>query len=199
VVSRDITERKRMEVEVQHLASFDALTQLPNRRLLNDRLGQTIASSKRSGRHAAVLVLDLDHFKPLNDEHGHLVGDLLLAEVARRLMASVREVDTVARFGGDEFVVLLSDLDEDRAESRGRVQSIAEKIRLTLEVPYLLSFNKEDHTQRTVEHHCSASIGVALFLNHEAGQSELLRWADAAMYEAKKSGRNAIRFYGLSP
>jgi diguanylate cyclase (GGDEF)-like protein len=114
-------------------------------------------------------------------------------------MASVREVDTVARFGGDEFVVLLSDLSEDRAESRSRVQSIAEKIRLALEVPYLLSFNQEDHTQRTVEHHCSASIGVALFLNHEAGQSELLRWADAAMYEAKKSGRNAIRFYGLPP
>jgi diguanylate cyclase (GGDEF)-like protein/PAS domain S-box-containing protein len=195
VVSRDITERKRMEAEVQYLANFDALTQLPNRRMLGDRLGQTIASSKRSGRHAAVLVLDLDHFKPLNDEHGHLVGDLLLVEVARRLRACVREVDTVARFGGDEFVVLLSDLDEDRAESQIQVQRVAEKIRLALELPYSLSFYNEDETPRAVDHHCSASIGVALFLNHEAGQSDLLKWADAAMYEAKKAGGNKVRSY----
>jgi diguanylate cyclase (GGDEF)-like protein len=116
------------------------------------------------------MVLDLDNFKPLNDQHGHLVGDLLLVEVARRLLACVREVDTVARFGGDEFVVMLNDLDEDQAESRRRVQAVAEKIRLALEVPYLLSFKNGSLPPITIEHYCSANIGVALFLNHEAAQ-----------------------------
>jgi diguanylate cyclase (GGDEF)-like protein/PAS domain S-box-containing protein len=195
VVSRDITERKRLEDEVRQLAYFDPLTQLPNRRMLSDRLGQSIAGSNRSGLHAAVMVLDLDNFKPLNDQHGHLVGDLLLVEVARRLLACVREVDTVARFGGDEFVVVLNDLDEDQAESRRRVQAVAEKIRLALEVPYLLSFKNGSLPPITIEHHCSASIGVALFFNHEAAQSEILKWADAAMYQAKEAGRNSVRFY----
>jgi diguanylate cyclase (GGDEF)-like protein/PAS domain S-box-containing protein len=196
VVSRDITERKRMEEEVRQLAYFDALTQLPNRRMLSDRLGQSIAASKRSGLHAAVMVLDLDNFKPLNDQYGHLAGDLLLVEVARRLIACVREVDTVARFGGDEFVVVLNDLDEDKAKSRGRAQAVAEKIRLALEEPYVLSFKNDNSlSPNTIEHHCSASIGVALFLSHETDQSELLKWADAAMYQAKEAGRNTIRFH----
>jgi diguanylate cyclase (GGDEF)-like protein len=195
VVSRDITERRRLEEEVRQLAYFDPLTQLPNRRMLSDRLGQSIAACKRSRLHAAVMVLDLDNFKPLNDQHGHLVGDLLLVEVARRLLACVREVDTVARFGGDEFVVVLNDLDEDQAESRRRVHAVAEKIRLELEVPYLLSFKNGNLATITIEHHCSASIGVALFLNHEADQSEILKWADAAMYQAKEAGRNTIRFH----
>ncbi|MBK9995527.1 MAG: PAS domain S-box protein [Saprospiraceae bacterium] len=129
VISRDITERKRLEQQVHQMAYFDALTGLPNRRMLGDRLSQTMALSKRSGRHAAVMVLDLDNFKPLNDQHGHLVGDLLLVEVARRLLSCVRAVDTVARFGGDEFVVVLGELDVHKAESRAQAQLIAEKIR----------------------------------------------------------------------
>jgi diguanylate cyclase (GGDEF)-like protein/PAS domain S-box-containing protein len=196
VVSRDITERRRMEEEVRQLAYFDALTQLPNRRMLNDRLSQTIAASRRSGRHAAVMVLDLDNFKPLNDQHGHVVGDLLLVEVARRLIACVREVDTVARFGGDEFVVVLGDLDEDQVESQKQAQLIAEKIRLALAAPYRLSITKENSRPATVEHHCSASIGVVIFVNHEAPLEDIMKWADAAMYQAKEAGRNAIQFYG---
>jgi diguanylate cyclase (GGDEF)-like protein/PAS domain S-box-containing protein len=192
---RDITERKRLESEVRYLAYFDSLTQLPNRRMLSDRLSQTIAISKRSGRHAAVLVLDLDNFKSLNDEHGHFVGDLLLTETARRLIACVREVDTVARFGGDEFVVLINGLDEDKAESERRTMSIAEKIRLALEAPYVLAFKKDNQGTNTIEHRCSASIGAALFLAHDVDPSDILKWADSAMYQAKESGRNAIRIH----
>jgi diguanylate cyclase (GGDEF)-like protein len=197
VVSRDITERKRMEEVVQQLAYFDPLTELPNRRLLNDRLSQIMAASKRSGRYAAVMILDLDNFKQLNDQHGHLVGDLLLIEVAKRLIACVREVDTVARFGGDEFVVMLSELDDDKAESCRLAQVVAEKIRLALAAPYILSVSKENSPPTSVEYHCSASIGVVLFINHETAHENILKWADAAMYQAKDAGRNAIRFYNL--
>ena len=191
----DITERKHLEEQVRQLAYFDPLTQLPNRRMLDDRLGQTMALSKRSGRHTAVMVLDLDNFKSLNDLHGHLVGDLLLVEVARRLLSCVRAVDTVARFGGDEFVVVLSELDVDKAESSAQARVIAEKIRASLSAKYVLTLRKEGGTDMTVEHHCSASIGVVLSVNHETPQADILRWADAAMYQAKDAGRNAIRFY----
>ncbi|MBV5297078.1 MAG: PAS domain S-box protein [Rhodoferax sp.] len=195
VISRDITERKRMEEQVRQLAFFDPLTQLPNRRMLVDRLSKTMALSKRSGRYAAVMVLDLDNFKPLNDQHGHLIGDLLLVEVARRLLNCVRAVDTVARFGGDEFVVVLGELDQDKAESMAQTRVIAEKIRASLAVTYLLTCSKEGETDIVVEHHCSASIGVVLFVNHETSHTDILKWADAAMYQAKDAGRNAIRFY----
>lgn len=195
VVSRDITERKRMEEEVRQLAYFDTLTRLPNRRMLNDRLGQTMAASKRSGRHAAVMVLDLDNFKSINDQHGHLVGDMLLVEVARRLTACVREVDTVARFGGDEFVVMLADLDADEGQSRRLAEVIAEKVRDALSAPYILVFDKKGQGPIQIEHRCSASIGVVFFLNHEAAQDDILKWADTAMYQAKEAGRNTIRFY----
>jgi diguanylate cyclase (GGDEF)-like protein len=195
VVSRDITERKRLEEAVHQLAYFDSLTKLPNRRLLNDRLCQVMAASKRSGRYAAVMILDLDNFKPLNDQHGHLAGDLLLIEAASRLLLCVREVDTVARFGGDEFVVMLSELDGDALASHRRAQMVAEKIRSALAKPYVLTVRKDDQTEITVEHHCSASIGVALFVNHETAQEDILQRADTAMYRAKDAGRNAIRFY----
>ncbi len=191
----DITERNRMEEQVRQLAFYDALTSLPNRRLLNDRLSQTMAASKRSACYGALMFLDLDNFKPLNDTHGHVVGDLLLVEAADRLKSCIREMDTVARFGGDEFVVMLSELSPDKALSTGQAELVAEKIRLRLSQPYLLEIRRDGNIEATVEHHCTVSIGVTLFMNHEASQDEILKWADAAMYQAKEAGRNAIRFY----
>lgn len=192
----DITERKQMEEQVRHLAFYDALTNLPNRRLLDDRLAQTMAASKRSGLYGALMFLDLDNFKPLNDAHGHVVGDLLLIEVAKRLKSCIREVDTVARFGGDEFVVMLSELNEDKAMSTRQTETVAEKIRVRLSEPYLLSVRREGQAAAMVEHLCTVSIGISLFINHEASQDEILKWADAAMYQAKDAGRNLIRFHG---
>ena len=191
----DITARKDAEKQIYNLAFFDALTQLPNRRLLSDRLGQTMAASKRSGQYGALLFLDLDNFKPLNDSYGHSVGDLLLIEVAHRISACVRETDTVARFGGDEFVVLLSELDRDESESTVQAGNVAEKIRISLSEPYVLNIQQEDKGMATVEHHCSSSIGIALFIDHEKRQEDILKWADLAMYQAKEDGRNLIRFH----
>jgi diguanylate cyclase (GGDEF)-like protein len=191
----DITERKQMEDQVRQLAFYDPLTKLPNRRLLNDRLSQAMVASKRGGCYGAVMVLDLDNFKPLNDTHGHLVGDMLLIEAARRLTSCVRAMDTVARFGGDEFVVLLSDLNSDKAESTSQAGLIAEKIRISLSAPYLLTVGNDGKADITVEHHCSASIGVMVFINHEASQHDVFKWADAAMYQAKEGGRNSVLFY----
>ena len=190
---QDITERKQMEEQVRYLAFYDALTQLPNRRMLCDRLSQVMAASKRSLRYGAIMILDLDNFKPVNDQHGHLVGDVLLTEAAKRLSGCVREVDTVARFGGDEFVVLLSDMDVDQAQSAAQAQAVAEKIRLALSEPYVLPITTENQAQTTVMHHCSVSIGIALFMNTNASQEDLFKWADVAMYQAKADGRNTIR------
>ena len=195
IVFRDVTERKLMEEQVRHLAFYDALTNLPNRRLLNDRLSQAMASSKRSGCHGAIMFLDLDNFKPLNDLHGHAVGDLLLIEVADRLRSCVREMDTVARFGGDEFVVMISELDADKAESVAQAGVIAEKILASLYRTYLLDIEHPGAARTCIEHHCTASIGVALFIDHEASQEEILKWADTAMFQAKEAGRNTIRFH----
>ncbi|MFA5170762.1 MAG: CHASE domain-containing protein [Sulfuriferula sp.] len=193
--NRDITERKQAEYQVHQLAFYDALTKLPNRRLLNDRLNQSMVASKRSGRYGALMFLDLDNFKPLNDTHGHVVGDLLLVEVAERLKHCVREMDTVSRFGGDEFVVMLSELNTDKAASIAQAGIVAEKIRVMLAEPYLLTFKQDGVSDKLVEHHCTASIGVALFINHEATQEDVLKWADAAMYQAKEAGRNLVIFH----
>ncbi len=195
IVFRDVTERKRMEEKVHHLAFYDALTNLPNRRLLNDRLSQTMAASKRSGCHGAIMFLDLDKFKPLNDQHGHAVGDLLLIEVAERLRSCVREMDTVARYGGDEFVVMISELDVDKAESIAQTSVIAEKILASLYRPYLLDIEHPGSARTCIEHHCTASIGVALFIDHKASQDEILKRADTAMFQAKEAGRNTISFH----
>jgi diguanylate cyclase (GGDEF)-like protein/PAS domain S-box-containing protein len=192
---RDISERKQMEEQVRQLAFHDTLTQLPNRRLLTDRLSQTMAASMRNGLYAAMIFLDLDNFKPLNDIHGHAVGDLLLIEVANRLKSCVREMDTVARFGGDEFVIMIRELATDKAESKIQAEIIAEKIRTTLAEPYQLKLKPGEKDEVTIVHRCTASIGVCLFLDHEASQEDILKWADAAMYRAKDSGRNVIRFY----
>jgi diguanylate cyclase (GGDEF)-like protein/PAS domain S-box-containing protein len=195
VVVRDITERKQVEEQIHNLAFYDTLTQLPNRRMLNDRMNQAMASSKRSGHYGALLFLDLDNFKPLNDNYGHMVGDLLLKEVARRISSCVREMDTVARFGGDEFVVMLTELFADKTESAAQAGIVAEKIRITLAETYLLKVQQGDKAETTVEHHCTSSIGVVLFINHKDSPEDIIKWADLAMYRAKDDGRNLIRFH----
>ncbi|MDP2031602.1 MAG: GGDEF domain-containing protein [Thiobacillus sp.] len=191
-ITRDLRES---ENKIRNLAFYDALTQLPNRRLLNDRLGQAMAASKRSSCYGAVMFLDLDNFKPLNDTHGHDMGDLLLTEVAHRLTRCVREMDTIARFGGDEFVVILGKLDADKERSVVQAGIAAEKIRATLAEPYLLARKQVDGAETTVEHRCTSSIGVVLFIDHEATQEDILKWADKAMYQAKESGRNRVSFF----
>ncbi|UCV09818.1 diguanylate cyclase domain-containing protein [Dechloromonas denitrificans] len=195
IVHTNISERKRAEEQIRNLAYYDSLTLLPNRRLLNDRLAQALANGKRTGLHGALMLLDLDNFKPLNDEHGHAAGDQLLIEVARRLSSSVRQIDTVARLGGDEFVVILGSLNSAPSASREQALAIAEKIRTILAQPYFLSSSEGDDQESTVEHHCSASIGVTLFNGQQAGQNEILKHADIAMYQAKEAGRNTIRFF----
>lgn len=194
-VQRDTTVRKQMEERVHQLAFYDPLTHLPNRRLMNDRLGQALAASKRSGRHGALIFLDLDNFKLVNDSHGHDVGDALLCQVADQLKKCVRETDAVSRFGGDEFVILLSDLFADQASSLARASVIAEKIRAALTHAYTLRINQDGQAERLIECSCSASLGVVMFSGQQASVSDLLKWADTAMYQAKNAGRNAIRFY----
>jgi len=188
---------RQMLEQVRNIAFHDPLTQLPNRRLLSDRLSQTMALSKRNGRHGAMMFLDLDNFKPLNDGYGHEVGDLLLVEVAQRLKSCVREIDTVARFGGDEFVVILSDLDTDKAQSMALASVVAQKILLALAAPYVLDVALDAAPTATVEHRCTTSIGVAMFINQDIGQYEIIKRADAAMYQAKEAGGNAVRFSEL--
>jgi diguanylate cyclase (GGDEF)-like protein len=200
---RNLLEREQLRKEValqrdqlRELAFHDALTGLPNRLMLNDRINQTMAASKRSGLYGAVMFIDLDKFKPINDAHGHEVGDLLLKDVARRLNESVREMDTVARVGGDEFVVMLSELRTDRNESAKQAAGVAEKIRTSLAVPYRLTVSRHAQADDIVEHHCSASIGVVMCAGHEASHTDILKRADVAMYQAKDAGRNTVRFWG---
>jgi diguanylate cyclase (GGDEF)-like protein len=181
--------------KIHDMAYHDALTHLPNRRLLNDRIAQATAVSKRKACFGALMALDLDNFKPLNDAHGHDIGDLLLVEVAKRLTTCVRESDTVARFGGDEFVVVLSELSADRQQAMAQAQRVAEKIRLALAEDYSLKVTKPGSPEVWINHHCTASIGVALFIQRDPDDLDLLKQADAAMYLAKGSGRNSIRFF----
>jgi diguanylate cyclase (GGDEF)-like protein/PAS domain S-box-containing protein len=193
--ARDITDSKLAQKQILTLALHDPLTQLPNRRMLDDRLSQAITASRRSNRHGALFFLDLDKFKPLNDAQGHYVGDLLLIEAARRISGCVREVDVVARFGGDEFAVLLGELDVDKGKSTARCSVVAEKLRAVLDEPYVLPFKRDGQPETTIEHRCSSSIGVALFFDGEAGKEEIIKRADMAMYRAKEAGGNSIRFF----
>jgi diguanylate cyclase (GGDEF)-like protein len=194
-VVRDITERKQMENHVRQLAFFDSLTQLPNRRLLNDRLSQAIAATRRNEKFGAVMFLDLDNFKPLNDLFGHNLGDMLLVEVAQRLKNCVREVDTVARFGGDEFVVVVEDLSSNQTEALQLARTLAEKIGARLADTYTLEkMDRVGHIDY-VTHHCTASIGVVMLSSEDTSPDDLLKWADAAMYQAKSLGRNQVQFF----
>lgn len=193
----DISERKKAEEEIHKLAFYDPLTHLPNRRLLDDRMRQAFAACHRSGNLGALLYIDLDNFKPLNDKHGHAVGDLLLAEVGRRITACMRAVDTVARIGGDEFVILACDLTQSRSDAAKLAAAIAEKIRSALALPYLLHPLKDENAAALIEHCCTSSIGVALFSSRDSNRDTLLKHADTAMYRAKDAGRNQFRFYEL--
>ena len=185
-VGRDISERKNTEGQIERLAFFDALTGLPNRRLLIDRLQRATAVAARAQQHGALFFIDLDNFKDLNDTLGHDVGDLLLVEVAQRLKDCLRECDTVARFGGDEFVVLVENLSEDPPMASAEAALIASHISTTLGRPYALG---EAH------HHSTPSIGIALFGAPAVRVEELLKQADLAMYQAKSAGRNTQRFF----
>ncbi len=195
VVSRDITERKRTEDEIHNLAFYDMLTRLPNRRLLIDRLGQAISASKRNGHYCSLIFLDLDNFKSLNDKHGHVAGDSVLVEAAYRINGCVREVDMVARYGGDEFVVVLGELNADKTESTTQAGIVAEKIRLALAKPYVLTIQREEGEQTTIEYACTSSIGVMMFSNNEIDLKDIITCADNAMYQAKEAGRNRIQFF----
>ena len=195
VCIRDISARKQLEDQIRQLAFYDNLTQLPNRRLLTDRLSQAMTVSKRSNCFAALLFLDLDNFKPLNDRYGHAVGDLVLMEAAARLMNCVREVDTVARFGGDEFVVLLTELDAGQAEATEQAGIVAEKIRAGLSMPYQLTVKTKEGVATRIEHQCTISAGAVVFRGPECDPDDVLKWADTAMYQAKQAGRNSVRFH----
>ena len=182
----DVSQRKEAEEKIRNLAFYDPLTQLPNRRLLIDRLGHALATAVRHRRHGALLFLDFDHFKILNDTEGHQAGDRLLVEVARRLHACVRQVDTVARLGGDEFVVLLENLGDGEEAAAARAELVGEKIREAVAQPFLLKGR---------DYHGSMSIGISLFGDSHQSVEELLKRADVAMYQAKSGGRNRICFF----
>ena len=179
-------EREEAQEEIHSLAFYDPLTGLPNRRLLTDRLQQALVSSARNELVGAILFIDLDNFKAINDTLGHVLGDALLQQVATRLSSCVREEDTVARIGGDEFVVMLEHLSADEPEAATQTKSVGMKILAALSQPYQIASH---------ECHCTCSIGITLFNDRQQSTDELLKQADIAMYQAKKAGRNALRFF----
>ncbi|AHL75589.1 histidine kinase [Stutzerimonas stutzeri] len=182
----DITERKEAEERIHHLAFYDPLSGLPNRRLLLDRLKQALAATARSQQYGALMFIDLDNFKNVNDLHGHQAGDQLLCQVAERLGTEVRAIDTIARLGGDEFVVMLEDLDVRAEYAAAQAEQIGEKLLSALSEPYRLE---------SLLLHSSASIGVVLLNADEGDADELMKRADMSLYEAKQAGRNALRFF----
>ncbi len=182
----DITQRKKAEEDIYRLAFYDSLTSLPNRRLLLDRLQHALANASRSGGYGAIMFIDLDNFKLINDTKGHYFGDLLLMETALRLQSCVREGDTVSRISGDEFVVMLENLGSEEKQAAAHAEEVAEKIRDVLNKTYLL---------KELEVHSTASIGISLFIDRADTADSLLKHADIALYQAKESGRNAVRFF----
>ena len=194
----DISERKSIENELRNLAFYDPLTRLPNRRLLLDRLQQAMTAGARTGKAGAVMLLDLDNFKMLNDTLGHDIGDQLLIDVARRIESSVRQGDTVARMGGDEFVVMLEGLEPDGLAA-AQAESVATKIHSALNRTHMLTCNrslrKDQKPRKAIEYRCTSSIGIAIFLGDQDGVAALLKKADLAMYQSKATGRNLISFF----
>ena len=188
-IGRDISVQKQTGDEIHRLAFYDALTGLPNRRLLLEQLKKALHSNTRHHQHGALLFIDLDNFKTLNDTLGHDVGDLLLQQVAQRLVGCVREADTVARLGGDEFVLVLEDLEPSTHGAASQADSVGKKILYTLNQPYDLAGR---------EHHSSPSMGITLFDSHSTSVDDLLKQADLAMYQAKAAGRNTLRFFDVS-
>ena len=182
----DITDARDAEEKIRRLAFYDPLTMLPNRRLMIDRLTQALPSSARSNAYGAVLFIDLDDFKTLNDTRGHDIGDMLLVQVAQRLLKCVRETDTVSRFGGDEFVVMIENLGAEETVAARQAELIGEKIRIELNTPYQF---------HDFEYHSSSSIGVCLFRGNDLQIEDILKRADAAMYQSKRSGRNILQFF----
>jgi diguanylate cyclase (GGDEF)-like protein/PAS domain S-box-containing protein len=185
-VGRDITQRRNAEEMIRHLAFYDPLTDLPNRQLLLDRLQKALSQSARSGQHGALMFIDLDNFKVLNDTLGHHVGDQLLQQVAQRLTKSVRKTDTVARLGGDEFVVMVDDLSTDPVAAAAKSRALSEKVLNVLREPFQIAGH---------QHFATPSIGVAAFSGKQSDVSELLKQADLAMYQAKGMGRNTLCYF----
>ena len=188
-INADITKRKRAEQEVEHMAFHDALTGLPNRRLMRDRLGHAVLRAARNRSYGAVLLLDIDYFKEINDTLGHALGDALLQEMTGRLCDSLRSCDTVARLGGDEFVIILEDIGDNAEDATSHADSVCEKIRETMNAPCRLG---EDEVSATL------SIGVVLFHVAQDHPDELLKQADIALYKAKEEGRNRVRYFDPS-
>lgn len=194
-ITREITERKKLQEKIEQLAYCDTLTKLPNRRSLEDKINFIMSKSERSQKYCALVFIDLDNFKPLNDTYGHNVGDILLIEVANRLKSSIRKLDAVARIGGDEFVIVLDEFDEDIKTSKENIFKVVEKIRINLAQPYKFSIINEDKENIDIVHHCTASIGICMFKGEQESSINIFKCADSAMYEAKESGRNTIKFF----
>lgn len=199
VVSRDITERKQAAEVISSLALYDSLTGKSNYRLLHDRLVQVMTANKRRGNFGALLFIDLDNFRTFNDLHGQEAGNALLIEMSGRVSDCVREVDTVSRFGGDEFVVLLGELSADRTNSNKEANIVAEKIHLALSAPYMLKIKREGKPDTVLRHLCTASIGIFPIGNTESNADEIIKNADRMMHEAKNSGRNKINNFDSIP
>ncbi len=190
----DITQHKQAEEKIHNLAFYDPLTGLPNRRLLLDRIKLALASSIRNRRYGALMFLDLDNFKTLNDTRGHELGDKLLIDVAQRLRTGVREKDTVARLGGDEFVVMLDDLDSSEVNAISQAKTFADKLLASLGELYRLTVNTH-HGVSTIDYRCTSSIGITLFQRQDDSVEDILKRADVAMYQSKAAGRNTLRFF----
>jgi diguanylate cyclase (GGDEF)-like protein/PAS domain S-box-containing protein len=186
VIARDVTERREARQQIERLAFFDPLTELCNRRLLTDRLAQALPMSERSQRFGALMFIDLDNFKDLNDTHGHALGDDLLRQAARRLSGLVREGDTVARLGGDEFVLLLLGMGADSDAAAQQAGVLGRKVLKALGEPFHLG---------DVSHQCTGSVGITLFRGQLQTVDDILKRADVAMYQAKAAGRNCLRFF----
>ena len=195
ITMRDISDRIKIDDKTKKLAFFDQLTNLPNRNLCLDRLNQALVQSKRSALYGALLFIDIDNLKFINDQYGHEAGDLLLTEFAKRISNGLRARDTSSRFGGDEFVVILNEFTNNYSETACQVSDIAKKILARLSSKYIFTITHPTLGDNLIQFESSASIGATLFLGNQIKSSNIIKRADMAMYEAKKMGGNQVRFY----